>query len=89
VGETSHAVVQEAKEGRRLGLGGGVERQQATIVGTDGAVTDGPVPETKAARAMRAAQFNASARDGTSMIANPRRPRTPDDRVVARRRSGR
>ena len=25
-----------------------MERQQATIVGTDGAITDGPAPETKA-----------------------------------------
>lgn len=48
VGEASHAVVQEAKDAGVWIFGGGVERQQATIVGTDGAVTDGPVPETKA-----------------------------------------
>ena len=29
-------------------FGGGVERQRASIVATDGTVADGPVPETKA-----------------------------------------
>src|SRR3954471_8540300 len=48
VGEKSHAVVQEAKDAGVWIFGGGVERQQATIVGTDGAITDGPDPETKA-----------------------------------------
>ena len=48
VGQASHAVVQEAKDAGVWIFGGGVERQQATIVGTDGAITDGPVPETKA-----------------------------------------
>ena len=48
VSETSHAVVQEAKDAGVWVFGGGVERQQATIVGTDGTVTEGPVPETKA-----------------------------------------
>jgi len=48
VGEASHAVVQEAKDAGVWIFGGGVERQQATIVGTDGAVTDGPLLETKA-----------------------------------------
>ncbi len=48
VGEASHAVVQEAKDAGVWIFGGGVERQQATLVGTDGAVMDGPVPETKA-----------------------------------------
>jgi hypothetical protein len=48
VGEKSHAVVREAKDAGVWIFGAGVERQQATIVGTDGAVTDGPDPETKA-----------------------------------------
>lgn len=48
VGEASHAVVQEAKDAGVWILGGGVARQQATIVGTDGAAADGPVPEAKA-----------------------------------------
>lgn len=48
VSEASHAVVQEAKDAGVWIFGAGLERQQATIVGVDGAVTDGPVPETKA-----------------------------------------
>ncbi len=48
VGEASHAVVHEAKDAGVWVFGGGVERQQATIVGPDGAAADGPVPETKA-----------------------------------------
>ena len=48
VGEASHAVVQEAKDAGVWIFGAGVERQQATIVDTDGTVTDGPDPETKA-----------------------------------------
>ncbi len=46
--EASHKVVYEAKDAGVWIFGGGVERQQATIVDTDGAITDGPVPETKA-----------------------------------------
>lgn len=48
VADSSHAVVQEAKDAGVWIFGGGVERQQASIVGTDGTVTQGPVPETKA-----------------------------------------
>ena len=48
VGKAAHAVVQEAKDAGVWIFGGGIERQQATIVGPDGAVTNGPVPETKA-----------------------------------------
>jgi hypothetical protein len=48
VGESSHAVVRGAKEAGVWVFGGGIQRQQATIVGTDGTLTDGPVPETKA-----------------------------------------
>jgi hypothetical protein len=48
VGEASHAVVREAKEAGVWIFGGGLLRQQASIVATDGKVTDGPVPETKA-----------------------------------------
>ena len=48
VGEASHAVVREAKEAGVWIFGGGVERQQASIVATDGTVVGGPVPETKA-----------------------------------------
>ena len=48
VGEASRAVVQEAKDAGFWIFGAGIQRQQATVVGTDGAVTDGPLPETKA-----------------------------------------
>jgi hypothetical protein len=48
VGEASHAVVREAKDAGVWIFGGGLERQRATIVATDGTVTDGPYPETKA-----------------------------------------
>lgn len=48
VSEASHAVVREAKAAGIWIFGGGLLRQQASIVATDGTVTDGPVPETKA-----------------------------------------
>jgi len=48
VGESAHAVAREAKAAGVWIFGGGVQRQQASIVATDGTVTDGPVPEKKA-----------------------------------------
>ena len=48
VGEASHKVVREAKAAGIWIFGGGVQRQQSTIVTTDGTVTAGPMPETKA-----------------------------------------
>jgi hypothetical protein len=48
VGEATRAVVREAKQAGVWVFGGGLLRQQASIVATDGVVTDGPVPETKA-----------------------------------------
>lgn len=48
VGEASHAVVRQAKAAGVWIFGGGLLRQQATIVATDGTVSAGPVPETKA-----------------------------------------
>lgn len=48
VGEASHAVVQEAKDAGVWIFGAGLERQRRVIVATDGTVTDGPFPETKA-----------------------------------------
>jgi hypothetical protein len=47
VGEESRAVVREAKKAGVWIWGGGLQRQKATIVTTDGKVTDGPFPETK------------------------------------------
>ena len=48
VGDASHEVVREAKAAGVWIFGGGVLRQQATIVASDGNVSVGPVPETKA-----------------------------------------
>jgi hypothetical protein len=44
----SHAVVEELKQQGKWIWGGGVLRQQASIVAPDGSVTDGPFPGTKA-----------------------------------------
>ena len=48
VGEAAHAVVREAKDAGVWIHGGGIEQQRVSIVGTDGAVADGPSSETKA-----------------------------------------
>jgi hypothetical protein len=47
VGDAAHAVVREAKGAGVWIFGGGVQRQQSSIVAAGGAITDGPVPETK------------------------------------------
>ncbi|MFI7540329.1 YciI family protein [Actinoplanes sp. NPDC049599] len=47
VGKAAHAVVQEAVTAGVWVFGGGLERQRASVVATDGLVTDGPYPETK------------------------------------------
>ena len=47
VGEASHAVVDEAVNAGVWVFGGGLQRQRASVVATDGVVTDGPYPETK------------------------------------------
>ena len=47
-GVESRAVVRDLKQQGKWIWGGGVQRQQASIVATDGSVTDGPFPETKA-----------------------------------------
>ncbi len=48
VGEAAHAVVREAKAAGVWIFGGGIQRQQSSIVATDGAVTAGPATESKA-----------------------------------------
>jgi hypothetical protein len=48
VGEAAHAVVRDAKAAGVWIFGGGILRQQATIVATDGTISAGPMPETKA-----------------------------------------
>jgi hypothetical protein len=45
VSDASHAVVQEAVDAGVWVFGGGLEHQRASIVATDGKVTDGPYPE--------------------------------------------
>ena len=49
VSEASRAVVQAAKDAGVWIFGGGVLRQVASVVGTDGSVADGPDPEAKVA----------------------------------------
>ena len=48
VARAAHEVVQAARDAGVWVFGGGVESQRATIVTTDGTVSDGPYPETKA-----------------------------------------
>ena len=48
VGEAAHAVVRQAKAAGVWIFGGGVQRQQASLVATDGTASAGPVPEAKA-----------------------------------------
>lgn len=48
VADAAHAVMREAQDAGVWVFGGGLERQQASIVASDGTVTDGPYPEAKA-----------------------------------------
>ncbi len=48
VGEASHAVVREAEAAGVWIFGGGLRRQRATVVETDGTISDGAEPGTKA-----------------------------------------
>jgi len=48
VADAAHAVVREAKATGIWIFGGGIQRQQSTVVATDGTITAGPIPETKA-----------------------------------------
>jgi hypothetical protein len=47
VAKAALAVIQEAKDAGVFVFSGGLDSQQASIVATDGVVTDGPYPETK------------------------------------------
>ena len=47
VARAAIAVVHEAQEAGVWVFGAGLERQRASVVATDGTVTDGPYPETK------------------------------------------
>ncbi len=48
VGEAAHAVVRAAKASGVWIFGAGILRQQSSIVATDGSISSGPLPETKA-----------------------------------------
>ena len=47
VAKAAHAVIQEALNASVFVFTGGLESQKASVVATDGTVTDGPYPETK------------------------------------------
>jgi hypothetical protein len=47
VSQAAHQVVQEALNAGVWVFGTGLEDQRASVVATDGTVTDGPYPETK------------------------------------------
>jgi hypothetical protein len=47
VAKAAQAVADEARAAGVWVFGGGLESQRASIVATDGTVTDGPYPETK------------------------------------------
>jgi hypothetical protein len=47
VSKTAHAVIQEAVNAGVWVFGAGLQRQRASVVATDGTLTDGPYPETK------------------------------------------
>ncbi|MEW2378950.1 YciI family protein [Micromonospora sp. NPDC047812] len=47
VNKATHAVMREAVDAGVFVTGGGADRRKASIVATDGTVTDGPDPETK------------------------------------------
>jgi hypothetical protein len=48
VGEAAHRVLRDAKAAGVWVTGGGLQRQQASVVDTDGSVRPGAYPETKA-----------------------------------------
>lgn len=48
VGERARAVVRDAKAAGAWVHGAGVHQQRATLVGTDGSIAEGPLPEAKA-----------------------------------------
>ncbi|MEU5411992.1 YciI family protein [Streptomyces clavifer] len=48
VDAAAHEVVREAQDAGVWVFGGGVASQRASVVATDGSVTGGPYPETKA-----------------------------------------
>jgi len=47
VAKSANEVAQEAMDAGVWVFGGGLESQRASVVATDGTITDGPYPETK------------------------------------------
>ena len=47
VGKAAHEMVQEAVNAGVWVFGAGLQSQRASVVATDGMITDGPYPETK------------------------------------------
>jgi len=45
VGDAAHRVVEEAMNAGAWVFGGGLQSEQASVVATDGTVTDGPYPD--------------------------------------------
>jgi hypothetical protein len=72
VGKAAHAVVQEAVNAGVWVYGGGLERQRASIVATDGMITDGPYPETK--EVIAAQWVRSTARVATKVTTRPATP---------------
>ena len=66
VAKAAREVVQEAREAGVWLFSGGLESQRASVVATDGTVTDGPYPETKEVLGGFAASTSPHARKRSS-----------------------
>jgi hypothetical protein len=73
VADASLAVVQEAIEAGVWVFGGGLENQKASIVATDGTVTDGPYPEGIGGMSIVDVASHEEALEWAAKIAVPRR----------------
>jgi len=80
VAKAAQEVVQEAKKGRRVGFQRRSGNQRASVVATDGTVTDGPYPETNEVLGGFAVVDLPHARRGSSG-----RPRSPSPAAVLKR----
>jgi hypothetical protein len=69
VANAAHAVVQEAIDAGMYVSAGGLEDQPATIVATDGTVTEGPYPETIGGYTLIAVPSREEALDWAARIA--------------------
>ena len=73
VAKAAHAVVQEAINAGVYVSGGGLESQSASIVATDGMVTDGPYPEAVGGFTLVDVSSREEALDWAAKIAVARR----------------